>query len=100
MRRTIAILMIILGMLILLVVAYFIVYFILSIVPLPPDPIVLVPTIAMLGNPFRTTRKMKVPFHNRKGHVERNTEKLFLLIVRLTFGVAFFLWLFQQASQK
>lgn len=27
--------------------------------------------MGMLGNPFKTTRKMKVPYHSRRGHRER-----------------------------
>lgn len=35
-----------------------------------PYPIIL--SMGMLGDPFRTTRKMKVPFKSRVGHRERS----------------------------
>lgn len=37
----------------------------------------------MLGDPFRTTRKMKVPYHSRVGHRERR----FLGFAKFSIGV-------------
>jgi len=37
--------------------------------------------MGMLGDPFRTTRKMRVPFKNRVGHRERN----FIIFAKLTY---------------
>jgi hypothetical protein len=47
----------------------------------PQAPLLLVS--GMLGNPFRTTRRMKVPFHSRVGHRER----AYLGFAKLVFGL-------------
>ncbi len=100
MRRTLSIIMILLGILILLAVAYFIVRAILMSIPLPPDPIVGVPVIALLGDPFHTTRKMKVPYKSRRGHVERSSGAFFRFIVYFTIVSALSMLLFQALSQR
>jgi len=99
-RRNFSIALILLGILILLAVAYFVVRIILMSVPLPFDPIIGLPTLALLGNPFRTTRKVKVPSHFRKGHAERNTEAFFGFIIRSAVLVFLLLWLIQQLIQR
>lgn len=82
MRNKIGIVLIVL---ILAVVVYFLVHAILSSIPYPlGNPAGLIPFLPVLGmlrDPFRTTRKMKVPFHSRKGHAERNSETLFRAIM-------------------
>jgi hypothetical protein len=40
--------------------------------------------MSMLGNPFHTTRKMKVPMKSRVGHRERT----FLLFARICWSLA------------
>lgn len=49
--------------------------------------------MGMLGDPWRTTRKMKVPYHSRKGHRERKFDAfatfiLVLVALGLLAGVA------------
>lgn len=95
--KKLAIVLIIIGALIL---GWVIVHLILDYVSHISDSLApglpMLPTLAMLGDPFRTTRKMKVPPHLRKGHGERNSETFFTLVIILTIGVPLVLWLVQQ----
>lgn len=100
-NKVVGFILITLGTLIVMYVLFHVVKAILLGLPLLPEPIGGLPLyLGMLGNPFQTTRKVKVPVHSRKGHAERKTEALFKFIMYVTIGSAFILWLIQQLSQR